>query len=443
MNRKNTIVVIGAGAAGLMAAAAASEAGAQVTVLEHNEKAGKKIYITGKGRCNFTNACDTQNFFRSVVRNPKFLYSALYDFDQQQMIRFLENNGCPTKVERGNRAFPQSDHASDVTAALVRCCQRNGVKFSYRTEVSRITCVSGRAAGVVTRTGEKIPADAVILASGGISYPSTGSTGDGYRFAEELGLEVVKCSPSLVPLETADGWEESLQGLSLKNVAVSMTPWEKDEGHGGKRRKPLYSGFGEMMFTHFGVTGPLILSASAHCDFDRFPEGFLMALDLKPALDEEQLCRRLEREFSLAPHKELAHAVRPLFPERLASVVAQQYTRALEGGIFGIRPSAQGGTERQAYTFNSAEIRALASLIKAVPMHISSKRGFNEAVVTRGGISVKEVDPSTMECRKVPGFYIAGEVLDVDALTGGYNLQIAWSTGHLAGSSAAKAPAAH
>ena len=481
-NRKNRIIVIGAGAAGLMAAAAAADAGADVLVLEKNEKAGKKIYITGKGRCNFTNACETSEFFGNVVSNPKFLYSAVYGFDQQQMIDFLEENGCRTKIERGKRAFPLSDHASDVTKALTDHLKRKSVRVRYNQTVKEILTEDNdqnndentlRAAGVLLDSGEKLSADAVIVCTGGISYSSTGSTGDGYRFAEDLGLKVAPAAPSLVPFTIKEQWPLELQGLALKNVSVKLMPVEaelpadesaaagaaaqaeqngvqsniaaqadRDGVQSGsaaqgnvpakkkskkKKSKPVYEGFGEMLFTHFGISGPLILSASAYADFLKYPAGFVLHLDLKPALSEQELVVRLEKEFSLAPFKEMAGALRPLFPGKLTDVVVQLLEEKC-----GIRP------DRTARTINEKEMAAMASLIKDITMTVNGTRGFAEAVVTRGGVSVKEIDPSTMEAKAVPGLYFAGEVIDVDALTGGFNLQIAWSTGHLAGQSAAE-----
>lgn len=467
------VIVIGAGAAGLMAAAAAAENGNSVTVLEKNEKAGKKIYITGKGRCNLTNDCATEDFFGHVVRNHKFLYSAVYGFDHDMVKEFFEKNGCPVKVERGNRVFPVSDHASDVTAALVRRLSRLGARILYHTEAMEIltepaeepeTDVSvRRVSGVRLRGGRVMPADAVILCTGGLSYPSTGSTGDGLKMAEKAGLSVIPAAPSLVPFETKEQWCRDLQGLALKNTAIRVFPIEETEDslmpsgeapaasgdpdasersqsttsgdpvlQGGrqtkkggknkkkKKEKPVYEAFGELLFTHFGLSGPVILTASCYCDFDRYPQGFRLFMDLKPALSQEQLVERIRREFSEAPNRHLPGAVRPLFPARLAEAVTE---------LSGL------GTDRRAAAFTQAEIEGLASLIKKIPVTITGTRGFTEAIITRGGISVKELNPSTMECRTIRGLFAAGEVLDVDAHTGGFNLQIAWSTGYLAGSS--------
>ena len=467
---QKNVIVIGAGAAGLMAAAAAAEQGSKVTVLEKNEKAGKKIYITGKGRCNLTNDCATEEFFGYVARNHKFLYSAVYGFDHEMVKDFFEKNGCPVKVERGGRVFPVSDHASDVTAALLRRLQKSGVRIMYHTTVSAIltqapswekgpadagsgpaqeteTAVSkkkkgrltqsGMVRGVRLQNGQELPADAVIVCTGGLSYPSTGSDGSGLKMARQLGLEVTPTAPSLVPFETREIWCRDLQGLALKNVSVSIFPNEDDTGEEGgaaevetpdgaqgrkkkksRSKKPVYQAFGELLFTHFGLSGPIILTASCYCDFSKYPGGFRLYLNLKPALSQEQLEERLHREFEKAPDRHLPGAVRPLFPARLAEVVTQ---------LSGLDP------RRRAASFTEAEIRALAALIQALPVTVTGTRGYSEAIITRGGISVREFDPSTMESRRISGLFAAGEVLDVDAQTGGFNLQIAWSTGRLAG----------
>lgn len=451
---KKTVIVIGAGAAGLMAAAAAAEKGHRVIVLEKNEKAGKKIYITGKGRCNLTNDCDTDEFFGHVVRNPKFLYSAVYGFDHEMVKDFFEKNGCPVKVERGSRVFPVSDHASDVTAALVRFLKKKGVTIQYHSAADQILTEdlipadegakgtgsgkdkgSGgrkkgpalRVRGVRLKNGKTIAADAVILCTGGLSYPSTGSTGDGLKMARRLGLETTPTAPSLVPFETREQWCRDLQGLALKNVSVRIFPLEKTdeaEGEGAqqsrRKAKPVYEAFGELLFTHFGLSGPIILTASCSCDFEKNPEGFRLFLDLKPALSQQQLEERIAREFAASPGRHLPAAIRPLFPARLAEAVT-----ALSGL----------GTEQRAAGFPPSRIRDLACLIKNIPVTVTGTRGYAEAIITRGGISVKEINPSTMEARKAAGLYAAGEILDVDAHTGGFNLQIAWSTGYLAGSS--------
>ena len=477
---QKNVIVIGAGASGLMAAAAAAEKGSRVTVIEKNEKAGKKIYITGKGRCNLTNDCATEDFFGYVARNHKFLYSAVYGFDHEMVKDFFEKNGCPVKVERGGRVFPVSDHASDVTAALLRRLQKLGVRIMYNTSVSSILTLAenpaepftadkedseklvngsadpgsaaasskrkgriwktARIRGVRLANGKELSADAVILCTGGLSYPSTGSDGDGLKMARRLGLEVTPTAPSLVPFETRETWCRDLQGLALKNVSVTVFPDEiennTEEGAAAdlplsdrpakkkkkkKTNKPVFQAFGELLFTHFGMSGPIILTASCYCDFLKYPQGFRLFLNLKPALTQEQLEERIRREFAQAPDRHLPGAIRPLFPARLAEVVTQ---------LSGL------GIQRRAASFTEAEIKALASMIQAVPVTVTGTRGYNEAIITRGGISVKEFDPSTMESRRIRGLFAAGEVLDIDAQTGGFNLQIAWSTGRLAGTNA-------
>lgn len=459
------VIVIGAGAAGLMAACAASDAGAQVRVLEHNEKAGKKIYITGKGRCNYTNACETEDFFANVPRNPKFLYSAVYGFDAGAVTKFLNDNGCATKQERGKRCFPASDHSFDVTDALVRHLRGKKAELCFRTEAAQIlTCKLSDESedaeeeaqtrrkktkgpervvnGVRLANGKIMEADAVIVATGGMSYSSTGSTGDGWRFAEDLGIATEPARPSLVPLVLEETWPEELQGLSLRNISLRVEEREEADGQckDGKQAerskkkksgKPIYEGFGELLFTHFGVSGPLILTASCHMDFQKHPEGYTLYLDLKPALSEEELTARLEREIALAPRKELRSLLKALLPERLAQILAERFSETLTA------PSAQGGAQRHSYTLSEKEVRLLARFLKAVPLHAVGTRGFSEAIVTAGGICVREINPSTMESRKVKNLFFAGEILDTDAYTGGFNLQIAWSTGHLAGESAA------
>lgn len=404
------IVVIGGGAAGIMAATAAAEAGAKVLLLEKNEKLGKKIFITGKGRCNVTNAADMETLFANVCTNRKFLYSAFYGYDNQAVMALIEKEGCPLKIERGDRVFPVSDHSSDVIAALTRALKKSGAEVRLHAEVTGILTKDGAATGVRLKNGETITADAVIVCTGGISYASTGSTGDGYRFAEATGHRIVDTNPGLVPLETKETWCSELSGLSLKNVSFTMK----------NSKKTLYEGFGEMLFTHFGISGPLVLSASSF-----YVKGMETAafIDLKPALDEEALDKRILRDFEACMNKQFKNALGDLFPNRLIPVMIE---------LSGISP------EKKVNEISREERRAFVKVIKYLPLTITGTRDYNEAIITRGGVSVKDINPSTMESKIVPGLYFAGEVLDLDAMTGGFNLQIAWSTGHLAGASASE-----
>lgn len=401
------VIVIGGGAAGMMAAVQAAFNGHQVTLLEKNEKLGKKIYITGKGRCNVTNACDVEQLFKSVYSNPKFLYSAFYGFDNQQTMEFFEECGCKLKVERGDRVFPVSDHASDVIAALQRKLKELYVDIQLHTEVKELI-LDETVKGVVLKNGKTLEADAVIVATGGLSYPTTGSTGDGYRFAQKSGHELVETRPSLVPFETKEAWCKDLMGLALKNVTLTM----KKDG------KELYKDFGEMLFTHFGVSGPLVLSASGVYVQKAWKEQVQIYIDLKPALTEEQLDKRLIRDFEENRNKQFKNALAGLFPTRLIPIMIE---------LSGIDPETKINeiTKKQRQDF--------VSIIKNVPLTVIGCRDFAEAIITKGGVSVKDINPSTMESKKVKNLYFAGEVLDLDAVTGGFNLQIAWSTGYLAG----------
>ncbi|HJA91819.1 MAG TPA: NAD(P)/FAD-dependent oxidoreductase [Candidatus Eisenbergiella merdipullorum] len=414
------VIVIGGGAAGMMAAIAAAQKGHQVLLLEKNEKLGKKIYITGKGRCNVTNACDTGELFDNVTSNPRFLYSAVYGFDNAAVQEFFEKRGCRLKVERGNRVFPVSDHSSDIIRTLSKELERLGVETRLKTPVEEILTRKlpddrCEVSGVRLCSGKELLADAVILCSGGLSYPATGSTGDGYRMAQKLGHTLIPCEPSLVPFTVAEDWCAELQGLALKNVSAALF----------LGKKKVYEGFGEMLFTHFGVSGPLILSASSYYRTGNAKGGkkkaeAVLKLDLKPALSEEQLDRRLLRDFEEAKNRQFRNAVDGLFPVRLTPVMI---------ALSGIDP------EKRVHDITKQERQGFAARIKDVKLHVTGTRGFNEAIITRGGVSVREVNPSTMESKLVSGFYLAGELLDLDALTGGFNLQIAWSTGHLAGES--------
>lgn len=410
------IVVIGGGAAGMAAAIAAAEGGSIVTIYEKNEKLGKKIYITGKGRCNVTNDCDMEGLFDSVVTNSRFLYSAFYGFTNQDIKDLLEKNGCRLKVERGNRVFPISDRASDVTAALSRKLRELHVKIELNQSVKDLWIEDGILKGIVlSKNGGKdckINSDAVIIATGGLSYPSTGSTGDGYLFAKEAGHKITELSPALVPFETEEDVKE-LQGLSLKNIKVSVTDGKKE----------IYSEFGEMLFTHYGVSGPVLLSASSYAA-KKLKKGSLnLFIDLKPVLSMEQLDARILRDFEAEKNKQFKNALNHLYPSKLIQVMIRRS---------GIDP------DKKVNVVTKEERRRLAEETKNFALTLRGLRGFNEAIVTQGGVNVKEVNPSTMESKKLTGLYFAGEVLDLDAVTGGYNLQIAWSTGMLAGRSAAE-----
>ena len=406
---KEQAVVIGGGAAGMIAAAAAAENGRPVILLEKNEKLGKKLYITGKGRCNVTNACSRDKLFENIVSNPKFLYSSFHEFDNNCFMEVLKENGCSLKVERGERVFPVSDHASDVTAALERLLRKRGVQIRLGSAVRSILTEEGRVAGVRLADGSEILAGSVILATGGLSYRTTGSSGDGHRMAQDLGHKVKECVPALVPLEIREGWCKKLQGLSLKNVSLVMSC--------GKKK--LYEGFGEMLFTHFGVSGPLVLSASSYYGKAKESADVWLTVDLKPALEPEQLDKRILRDFEDNVNRQFKNALGGLYPAKLIPVMIERT---------GIDP------EKKVHEITRQERRRLVELTKQFTMQVRGKRGFEEAVITQGGVTVKEVNPSTMESKLVRGLYFAGEILDLDALTGGFNLQIAWSTGHLAGS---------
>ncbi|MCI8799267.1 MAG: NAD(P)/FAD-dependent oxidoreductase [Lachnospiraceae bacterium] len=456
------VIVVGGGAAGMIAAVAAADRGNSVYLIEKNEKLGKKLFITGKGRCNVTNAGDMDTLFANVRINGKFLYSAFYEYDNLAIMDFLEQAGCPLKTERGERVFPRSDHSSDVIGAFQRELKKRGVQVLLNAEVRELileqrdsgemrqetgsarqetgrgreeankagedgkternptrTALQRRIAGVRLSDGRELWADSCIVCTGGLSYPATGSTGDGYRFAEETGHRVTERVPGLVPFRIRENWCSRLMGLSLRNVSLRMVC-------GGRE---VYQGFGEMLFTHFGVSGPLILSASSffgQCGKGKAGRGekgesqTVLYLDLKPALEPEQLDRRLLRDFEENKNRQFKNALGGLFPARLIPVMTE---------LSGIHP------DKKVNEITREERRAFGELMKNLPMTVTGLRGFEEAIITRGGIDVKEINPSTMESKKVRGLYFAGEVLDLDALTGGFNLQIAWSTGHLAGSS--------
>ena len=398
----------------MMAALFSARAGARVTLLEKNEKMGKKVYITGKGRCNVTNAADMDQVMRSVFRNPRFLYAAFSRLDNRGVMDLVESLGCPLKVERGDRVFPVSDKASDVIHALSREIARLGVDVRLNCRVDELIVDEGICAGVKLDNDEAVYGDAAIVCTGGVSYPSTGSTGDGYRFAESAGHGVRPAMPALVPIETQESWPANLMGLSLKNVRLSAFV------KGGKKEKRLYSEMGEMLFTHFGISGPLVLTLSSLLPEDL--SGVRLSIDLKPALDEQTLDQRLLRDFKAMSRKQLISVMDGLEPHSLAEQLLK---------LAGLSPNmpVNGVTAEQR--------RSILEILKDLPLTPKRLRDFNEAIITRGGVEVKGINPSTMESKRVKGLYFAGEVLDVDAQTGGFNLQIAWSTGALAGVSAA------
>ena len=396
----------------MMAAYAAAKRGQTVRLYEKNEKLGKKIFITGKGRCNLTNGCEVEDLFANVVTNEKFLYSAFYGLTNRDVMELFEGWGCRLKVERGNRVFPVSDKSSDVIAAIAGAIRRAGVEIHLNEEVSSLELRGGRCVGVRMK-GQKRPveADAVIVATGGLSYPTTGSSGDGYRFAAEAGLAVTECLPALVPFEVLEDDAKELQGLALKNIEATV--------YNGK--KVLYREFGEMLFTHFGVSGPVLLSASSYAAKALKKGPLTLSIDLKPALSGEQLDARILRDFEEAKNKQFKNALNHLYPQKMIPVIIARS---------GISP------EKRVNEITREERQALVRATKDFRLTLTGLRGYNEAIITQGGVSVKEIDPSTMESKKVPGLYFAGEVLDLDAVTGGFNLQIAWATGYAAGMSA-------
>lgn len=403
------VLVVGGGAAGMMAAIFAAYNGNEVHIFEKNEKLGKKLFITGKGRCNITNAGDLETLFRSVITNSKFLYSSFYGFTNQDAIDFFERIGVGTKIERGNRVFPASDHSSDVISGLSRELRQLGVEIHLHTGVKKV-CGAETFEYILLENGTKVYGDACIIATGGYSYRTTGSTGDGYRFAKETGHQVTELIPALVPLEIKEWYVKELQGLSLRNVTVTVLD--------GK--KTLYEDFGEMLFTHYGVSGPLCLSASSYIGKKLAERQLTLLIDLKPALSLEQLDQRVLRDFEENKNKQFKNAISGLFPSKLVPVMIE---------LSGIDP------DKKVNEISKEERQQFTHLIKNLPMTITKLRDFNEAIITKGGVHVKEVNPATMESKKMPGLYFAGEVLDLDALTGGFNLQIAWSTGYAAGSS--------
>lgn len=402
------VLIAGGGAAGMFAAITAAECGHQVELYEKNDRLGKKLFITGKGRCNITNACDMEDLFSAVVSNSKFLYSSFYGYTNQNVIDFFERIGVRTKIERGDRVFPVSDHSSDVIRGLEDEMRRLGVKIHLQTSVKKIVAENGQFKKVILGDGKEVDGDACIVATGGLSYQTTGSTGDGLRFAEELGHKVTECLPALVPMECKEGWVMELQGLSLRNVNAVI--------YDG--RKKLYEDFGEMLFTHYGVSGPLMLSASSYVGKKLKAKELKLEIDLKPALSEEQLDARVLRDFEENQNRQFKNAIGKLFPTKLTPVMIE---------LSGIDP------EKKVNVITKEERLNFVRLIKHLPVTLTALRDFREAIITKGGVHTKEVDPGTMESKLIKGLHFAGEVLDLDALTGGFNLQIAWSTAYAAG----------
>jgi predicted Rossmann fold flavoprotein len=407
---KKKVVIIGAGAAGLLAAGKAAERGLDVLLLEKNDRAGRKLRITGKGRCNITNNTDIEGLIQNIPGNGNFLYSSFYTFSNGDLMDFLQSEGLEIKTERGGRVFPVSDDAKDVVTVLVKHAQKHGVKIRYNSAVESVEASGGAVRGVVLKNGEFIEADSVVLATGGASYPATGSTGDGYKMAKRLGHTVTELKPSLVPLLAAEEWVGALQGLSLKNVSITIFD---------KKKRKIYDDFGEMLFTHFGVSGPLILSASRHIMQYGYKDIFL-SIDLKPALSDETLDARIQRDFEKYSRKQFKNSLDDLLPQKLIPVIIQL------SGIHGEKPVNQ---------ITRAERRKLVELLKGLTLEICGCRPISEAIVTAGGISTDEINPSTMESKLIKGLYFAGEIIDVDGYTGGFNLTIAFSTGYLAGAS--------
>lgn len=412
------ILIIGGGAAGMFASVFAASAGAEVHVFEKNDKPAKKLFITGKGRCNVTTSCEPEAFFQGVVSNPRFLYSSFYGMDNRAVMAFFEEAGVRLKEERGERVFPVSDHSSDIIAALKREMTRKGVKLHCGAQVAKVLTEEdadrgSHCTGILLKNGRCVEGSHVIVATGGISYPSTGSTGDGYRFAEECGHRLIEPMPSLVPFTTKEAWVKELMGLSLRNVEAAIYDGNAE----------LYRDFGEMLFTHYGVSGPLILTASSLVGSRLRKKGALkLSIDLKPALTTEQLDKRILRDFQENLNRQFKNSLDKLFPAKLIPVIVK---------LSNIPP------EKKVHDITKEERRHFLEIIKNLTLTVTGVRDYNEAIITKGGVSVKEVNPATMESKFVGGLFFAGEVLDLDAVTGGYNLQIAWSTGWAAGTNAA------
>ncbi len=405
------LIVIGGGAAGMIAAGTAAENGKKVLLIERNEKLGKKIYITGKGRCNLTNAADLDVVMKNIIRNPKFLYSAFHAFSNKDVMEFFENLGIRLKIERGQRVFPASDKSHDVIRALEKYIKKNNVTVYLNQRVKDVLTEKDRVAGVEIFSGQKYYAPKVILATGGISYPQTGSTGDGYKISEKLSHEIIAPEPSLIPIETKENWAKELQGVSLKNVALNLFENEKLK----------HSEFGEMIFTHFGISGPIVLSTSYFVkECMKNKTVFYLSLDLKPALKTETIDRRIQRDFEKYSRKQFKNSLDDLFPQKLIPII--------------IRFSKIDG-EKTVNQITKEERLNLCNLIKNLKMTVKCLRPVEEAIITSGGVSVKDINSSTMESKKIKGLFFAGEIIDVEGYTGGFNLQIAFSTGYLAGKS--------
>ena len=410
MQMKKKVVIIGGGPAGLMAAGRAAERGLDVTLVEKNDRVGKKLLISGKGRCNITNSTDITGLIENTPGNGNFLYSSFYTFSNSDLIDFLNSRGLPTKTERGGRIFPESDRAVDVVNVLRTYVEKSGVRLLLKSQVSEILVQNSSVTGVKLKNGDVLNAESVVIATGGASYPGTGSTGDGYQLAGDLGHTIIDLKPSLVPLNAAEDWVKELQGLSLKNISVEFV-------HNSGRK--LYSDFGEMIFTHFGVSGPVILSGSRHIlKYDY--RNVKLHIDLKPALDEEKLDDRVQRDFEKYSRKQFKNSLDELLPQKLIPVVIM---------ISGIFP------DKAVNQITKDERRSLVRLLKRLELSITGARPIAEAIVTAGGVSTGEINPSTMESKLVKGLFLAGEVIDVDAYTGGFNLTIAFSTGYVAGNS--------
>ncbi len=404
------VVIIGGGAAGMMAAIGAAICGHEVHIYEKNEKLGKKLYITGKGRCNVTNSSDMEILFKNIVTNPKFMYSAFYTLSNDMVIDMFNNDmGVPTKIERGNRVFPESDKSSDIIGGLSRRLKELGVEIHFKEEVDRLLVKEEAIEGIQLTSKDKIYCDRVIVATGGFSYQTTGSNGAGYKMAEATGHKVTDILPALVPLNTKEEYVKELQGLSLRNIKATFYSGNKE----------LYSDFGEMLFTHFGVSGPVILSGSSYVTSKiNKGEHITLKIDMKPALSETELDARILRDFAEMLNKDFANSLGKLLPTKLIPVVIK---------LSEIEP------HKKVNEITKEERKRLVDIIKGMTFNISSTRSFNEAIITQGGVNVKDINPATMESKHVKGLFFAGEVLDIDALTGGYNLQLAWSTGYLAG----------